>query len=79
MPQCVVCKCTRRQNRTTTASHVDLKKIVCGTDGVSYRSLCELKQKSCKIGKSVGLAYRGPCQGKNIHFLWHFYNFRFLH
>lgn len=65
MPECVKCpKCSRRQNRTT--SHVDLKKIVCGTDGVSYRSLCELKSKSCRISKSIGLAYRGPCKGKNF-------------
>ncbi|KAG5677818.1 hypothetical protein PVAND_007545 [Polypedilum vanderplanki] len=59
MPQCISCSKCSRKNRTL--SQLDLKKFVCGVDGITYRSLCELKQKSCRVGKSIQLSHRGPC------------------
>ncbi|KAL7047057.1 hypothetical protein ACKWTF_002776 [Chironomus riparius] len=56
LPQCINCPKCSQKNRT-----LDLKKLVCGVDGITYRSMCELRQKSCKIGKSIQPAYRGPC------------------
>jgi hypothetical protein len=72
LPQCVNCPKCSQKNRT-----LDLKKLVCGVDGITYRSMCELRQKSCKIGKSIQPAYRGPCTGKDEIFfiLLHFYVF----
>lgn len=58
LPQCIKCPKCSQKNRT-----LDLKKLVCGVDGITYRSMCELRQKSCKIGKSIQPAYRGPCTG----------------
>ena len=65
-PQCINCPKCSQKNRT-----LDLKKLVCGVDGITYRSMCELRQKSCKIGKSIQPAYRGPCTGnkKYIFFI----------
>lgn len=37
--------------------------MVCGADGVTYRSLCELRQKSCKTGRTISMSHRGPCLG----------------
>lgn len=68
LPQCMTCPKCSRTNRT-----LDIKKLVCGADGITYRSMCELRQKSCKIGKSIQLAYRGPCTGKKDNFLLPFY------
>lgn len=60
-PQCVTCPRCSGSNKNLTHS---VSKMVCGADGVTYRSLCELRQKSCKLGKSIALLHRGPCTGK---------------
>ncbi|XP_018322766.1 follistatin [Agrilus planipennis] len=35
---------------------------VCGTDGVTYPSSCHLRQETCRTGKAVPVAYKGPCK-----------------
>lgn len=68
MPHCVVCsnKCTNGDAGDTSKRSLlsQPSKLVCGVDGITYNSLCELKQKACTTGKAVPLAYRGPCNGK---------------
>lgn len=39
-------------------------KRVCGIDGITYPSPCHIKLKSCKTGRAIAVAYRGPCIGK---------------
>lgn len=38
-------------------------KPVCGSDGRSYETSCELQRAHCK-DKTLTLAYRGRCRGK---------------
>lgn len=44
------------------------KRRVCGADGQTYPSACHLRQKTCREGKAIPIAYKGPCRGeyKNI-------------
>ncbi|XP_024085825.1 follistatin isoform X2 [Cimex lectularius] len=53
-PHCV--KCSRH-----CADNEGGDKQVCGTDGVTYRSPCYLKEAACKKGKAIPIAYRGQC------------------
>ncbi|XP_050541092.1 follistatin-A isoform X2 [Daktulosphaira vitifoliae] len=40
-----------------------IKGPVCGTDGISYKSLCRLKKRSCRTrDQSLVVAYHGLCQ-----------------
>lgn len=42
---------------------------VCGTDGVSYKSHCRLKKRSCRTrDQSLTVNYRGPCQSECIKY-----------
>ncbi|XP_047580666.1 agrin isoform X5 [Lutra lutra] len=34
---------------------------VCGTDGVTYGSTCELEATACALGREIRVARRGPC------------------
>lgn len=41
------------------------KGPVCGTDGVSYKSHCRLKKRSCRTrDQSLSVDYIGMCQSK---------------
>lgn len=53
-PHCVYCdfKCPTSPKR----------RQVCGIDGNSYPSPCHLKQKTCRQGRAIPLAYKGPCR-----------------
>lgn len=39
------------------------ERAVCGVDGKTYRSTCDIKRMICKIGRSIAVAYPGPCRG----------------
>lgn len=39
-------------------------RLVCGTDGNTYRNLCEIRRTACLLGRSIPAAYRGPCKGQ---------------
>lgn len=34
---------------------------VCGSDGVTYGSVCELESMACTLGREIQVARRGPC------------------
>ena len=36
---------------------------VCGADGHTYTGLCRLHEATCRVGRSVRLAYSGHCRG----------------
>lgn len=71
MPHCVSCF---KQCSSQNSQNLSTKKLVCGADGNTYRSLCEIKQKACMNGRAIPVAYRGPCSGKILLYL-----FLFLH
>lgn len=59
MPYCVNCDrrlCTQTSNNSS----------VCGADNVTYSSHCELRMATCRRGKTIGIAYTGPCKGKRF-------------
>lgn len=37
---------------------------VCGSDGVTYGSECELKKTRCESGRELYVAVQGACQGE---------------
>ncbi|XP_065087868.1 uncharacterized protein LOC135709451 isoform X2 [Ochlerotatus camptorhynchus] len=59
-PHCVTCTmdCPPVDTRTSASA---TKAVVCGTDGITYRNICELKRKACLTGRAIPVAYRGRC------------------
>lgn len=59
MPHCVYCdtKC----NQGNFAIPDDPSKYMCGENGRTYKSTCELKADICKEGRSIRIAYFGKC------------------
>lgn len=53
-PHCV--KCERKCNE------VSPKRQVCGSDGLTYPSTCHVRQKACRKGKAIPVAYKGQCK-----------------
>lgn len=39
-----------------------LDKSICGSDGLTYPSMCDLRQAACLRGKAIPVAYKGPCR-----------------
>lgn len=37
---------------------------VCGSDGKTYKTECQLKKRACRRETSLTVAYRGHCQSK---------------
>ncbi|RZC40666.1 Kazal 2 domain containing protein [Asbolus verrucosus] len=38
------------------------RREVCGSDGRTYPSACHLREKTCRQGKAIPIAYKGPCR-----------------
>lgn len=55
IPHCVTCN--------ENCSDREALKEVCAANGVTYRNVCQLKKESCQIGRSIPVAYKGPCKG----------------
>ncbi|XP_065168062.1 follistatin isoform X1 [Atheta coriaria] len=54
-PHCV--KCTRK---CPAANPV--RRRVCGADGITYPSTCHLREKACRHGAAIPVAYKGACR-----------------
>ncbi|XP_019865608.2 follistatin [Aethina tumida] len=56
-PHCVNCtkKCTASAPK---------RRQVCGSDGLTYPSTCHLREKACRKGKAIPIAYKGACRAK---------------
>lgn len=65
MPHCIACKIECPLDDYDNGNVVvDAARAVCGADGKTYKSMCEINRIICKIGRSIGVAYPGPCRGK---------------
>nr|XP_002736683.1 PREDICTED: follistatin-like [Saccoglossus kowalevskii] len=54
-PHCVSC-----QTECPSPAPYDM---LCGLDGVTYESSCQLMAATCLLGSSIGVAYSGRCRG----------------
>ncbi|XP_015039014.2 uncharacterized protein Fs isoform X2 [Drosophila pseudoobscura] len=60
-PHCIPCKieCPREEEE-------EQQQAVCGVDGKTYRSLCDINRMICKTGRSIAVAYSGPCRADRV-------------
>jgi len=61
IPHCVKCNlkgCSGHVQRWPNSSQI------CGSDEITYKSMCHLRQAACDQGKAIPTAYRGPCKSK---------------
>ncbi|XP_065370094.1 GATA zinc finger domain-containing protein 14 [Calliphora vicina] len=65
MPHCITCKIECPQDDYDNDA-VDATKAVCGADGKTYKSTCDINRMICKIGRSIGVAYPGPCREDQV-------------
>ncbi|XP_005192058.2 uncharacterized protein LOC101890976 isoform X1 [Musca domestica] len=67
MPHCIACKIEcPLDDYDNDNDVVDATRAVCGADGKTYKSMCEINRIICKIGRSIGVAYPGPCRGNQV-------------
>ena len=62
IPHCIACK--RDCPQDDSAEDIDPARAVCGVDGKTYKSVCDINRTICKIGRAIAVAYPGPCRGK---------------
>ncbi|XP_053963998.1 uncharacterized protein LOC128866953 [Anastrepha ludens] len=64
IPHCIACKidCPEDDAAAMASLAIDPTRAVCGVDGKTYRSVCDINQMICKSGRSVAVAYPGPCR-----------------
>lgn len=71
MPHCITCKIDCPWDDDVSGSYeldsdeasIDKESGVCGVDGKTYRSTCDINRMICQIGRSIAVAYPGPCRG----------------
>ncbi|XP_039954601.1 uncharacterized protein LOC120770953 [Bactrocera tryoni] len=64
IPHCIACKidCPEDDAAAIAALPIDPSRAVCGVDGKTYRSVCDINRMICKSGRSIAVAYPGPCR-----------------
>lgn len=71
IPHCISCTISCPQDDAMPADVIDPTKAVCGVDGRTYKSICDINRMICTTGRSIAVAYNGPCQESascnNIH------------
>ncbi|XP_022218336.2 uncharacterized protein LOC111071353 isoform X2 [Drosophila obscura] len=65
-PHCIPCKIECPWEEEDDAHAPDAKQAVCGVDGNTYRSVCDINRMICKIGRSIAVAYSGPCRADRV-------------
>ncbi|XP_039227878.1 AF4/FMR2 family member lilli isoform X2 [Drosophila yakuba] len=68
MPHCIACRieCPWDNLDVEDSSGYDERQAVCGVDGKTYRSACDINRMICKIGRSIAVAYPGPCRAGRV-------------
>ncbi|XP_033156775.1 uncharacterized protein LOC117138654 isoform X2 [Drosophila mauritiana] len=67
MPHCIACRIECPwDNVDVDSSGYDERQAVCGVDGKTYRSACDINRMICKIGRSIAVAYPGPCRAGRV-------------
>ncbi|XP_017061879.1 uncharacterized protein LOC108101861 isoform X2 [Drosophila ficusphila] len=67
MPHCIQCKIECPwDNQDLGSSGYDERQAVCGVDGKTYRSACDINRMICQIGRSIAVAYPGPCRAGRL-------------
>ncbi|XP_026835891.1 AF4/FMR2 family member 4 isoform X2 [Drosophila erecta] len=67
MPHCIACRIECPwDNLDVDSSGYDERQAVCGVDGKTYRSACDINRMICKIGRSIAVAYPGPCRAGRV-------------
>ncbi|KAH8277663.1 hypothetical protein KR018_003290, partial [Drosophila ironensis] len=64
-PHCITCNIECPED-DLDADNYDGKQAVCGVDGQTYRSVCDINRMICKIGRSIAIAYPGPCRAGRV-------------
>ncbi|XP_067631873.1 uncharacterized protein Fs [Eurosta solidaginis] len=64
IPHCIVCKinCPDDDVAAMAGRPIDPSRAVCGVDGKTYRSICDINRMICVSGRSIAIAYPGPCR-----------------
>ncbi|XP_052838417.1 uncharacterized protein LOC128253779 isoform X2 [Drosophila gunungcola] len=62
MPHCISCRIECPWDGLDADAELDASEAVCGVDGKTYRSACDINRMICKIGRSIAVAYPGPCR-----------------
>ncbi|XP_037941867.1 uncharacterized protein LOC119674784 [Teleopsis dalmanni] len=65
IPHCITCKIDCPQDDATDI--IDPIQAVCGVDGKTYKSTCDINRMICKTGKSIAVAYPGPCRDTLVY------------
>lgn len=55
-PHCI--KCSKKRCPPVVSKH----RQVCGSDGITYKSACHLRDVACYAGKAIPIAYKGSCK-----------------
>ncbi|XP_030560163.1 uncharacterized protein LOC115762183 [Drosophila novamexicana] len=76
MPHCITCKIEcpwddmaydlNDDGQPDEAATIAEERAVCGIDGNTYRSTCDINRMICKIGRSIAVAYPGPCRADRL-------------
>ncbi|XP_070135196.1 uncharacterized protein Fs isoform X1 [Drosophila bipectinata] len=64
-PHCIACQIECPEDDLDDDNY-DAKQAVCGVDGQTYRSVCDINRMICKIGRSIAVAYPGPCRAGRV-------------
>ncbi|KAH8357308.1 hypothetical protein KR200_008947 [Drosophila serrata] len=71
MPHCIACQIDcpwdgLDLDLDANSSGYDERQAVCGVDGKTYRSACDINRMICQIGRSIAVAYPGPCRAGRV-------------
>ncbi|KAL5289505.1 FST family protein [Megaselia abdita] len=61
LPNCIACNVSVSCPSDNTFP-INISESVCGVNGQTYGSTCELKRLACTTFRSIAIAYKGPCQ-----------------
>lgn len=63
--ECALGVCTRQQCSRDCSS--EKKQLVCGSDGVTYNSPCDLEKARCELAQDIRQEYEGTCKSTYLN------------